>query len=69
MPLDARKVNRHVDVRTTVGRLRPARITAVGAGTNVNCDVYGNGEAYTNLPVWSRTTPTVAGWTRDRQEA
>lgn len=69
MPLDARKVGRHVVVRTAAGKLRPARITAVGAGTQANLDVYGNGETYTNLPVWSRTTPSTPGWTRDRKEA
>jgi len=68
MPIDARKVNRHVVIRTAAGKLRTAKITAVGAGTNVNADVYGNGETYTNLPVWSRTTSATPGWTRDRKE-
>jgi hypothetical protein len=68
MPLDARKVNRHVSVRTTAGKVRPAVITAVGAGTNVDCRVGHLAETFTNLPVWSRTTPSTAGWTRDRKE-
>ena len=64
----ARKVNRLVVVRTAAGKLRPARITAVGAGTNIDCAVTG-AETFAALPIWSRTTAATPGWTRDRKEA
>jgi hypothetical protein len=67
MPLDARKVNRHVTVRTAAGKLRPAQITAVGAGTNVDCKVSG-AETFAALAKWSKATPATPGWTRDRKE-
>ena len=61
--LDPRKVGRLVQVRTATGELRPARITAIGAGTNIHCTVKG-AESYTNLPRWSRSAPATAGWIR-----
>jgi hypothetical protein len=62
-PFDPRKVGRLVAVRTTAGKLRPARITAVGTGFLITCVVKG-AETYTNLPKWSRLTPSTAGWIR-----
>jgi hypothetical protein len=59
----ARKIQRLVAVRTATGKLRPARITAVGAGTLVDAVVKG-GATHAALPKWSRATPGVAGWIR-----
>ena len=75
MAADPRKVGRLVQVRTATGKLRPARITAVGAGTLITCVVRikpgalntlapTDIETYTNLPKWDRATPTTAGWIR-----
>ena len=50
-------------MRTETGQLRPARITALGSGTTINCTVKG-GESYVNLPKWTRTTPATPGWVR-----
>jgi hypothetical protein len=60
---DPRKVGRLITIRTASGTLRPARITAVGAGTNVNGTVKG-AESYINLPRWSRSAPATPGWIR-----
>lgn len=64
-------IQAHYALRTTLGpnprkyQLRPARITAVGSGTNVTCKVlHANGETYTDLPRWSRLTPNTPGWVR-----
>lgn len=72
MAVFERKVNRLVAVRHPPGpvnpnptQLRPARITAVGLGTNVTCKVlHAAGETYVDLPQWSRATPNVTGWVR-----
>lgn len=45
-------------------RLRSARITAVGAGTNVTCIDEG-GITYTDIPRWSRSSPGTTGWERE----
>jgi hypothetical protein len=71
MAADPRKVGRLVAVRPPLingtRRLRPARITAVGAGTNITCQVDTHGgaaETYTNIPRWSRSSPATTGWVR-----
>ena len=61
--LDPRKVGRLMQVRTATGKLRPARITAVGGATNIDCTVK-SAESYTNLARWSRSAPATAGWIR-----
>jgi hypothetical protein len=68
MALDPRKVRRLVAVKGAgtphPAQLRPARITAVGAGTTVTVKVlHKTGETYT-LPKWSRASPAVTGWIR-----
>lgn len=45
-------------------RLRRVRITAVGAGTNIDGTDEG-GIAYTNIPRWSRSSPATTGWERE----
>lgn len=71
----ARKVGRLValrnfDVANQVSgkpkssQLQPARITAVGAGTSVTVKVLGKSGATYTVSRWSRTTPTVMGWSR-----
>lgn len=71
MAIFARKVGRLVAVRglpgprPTAKQLRPARITAVGAGTSIDCKVlHATGETYAVLPRWLRSTPTTVGWVR-----
>lgn len=72
MAVFARKIGRLVAVRHPPGpanpephQLRPARITAVGLGTNVTCKVlHPSGETYVDIPRWSRSAPAVTGWVR-----
>jgi hypothetical protein len=73
MAVFARKVGRLVAVRGLAAapahpnstQLRPARITAVGGGTLVDCKVlHATGETYAGLARWSRSTPTTLGWVR-----
>lgn len=44
-------------------RIRPATITAVGGGTNVDCVVKG-GETFSGIPKWDRSSPGTTGWIR-----
>lgn len=54
-----------VSGRPKSGQIQPARITAVGAGTLVTCKVlFATGATYTDIPRWSRATPSVMGWDR-----
>lgn len=69
MAADPRKIGRLVQIRPPVingtVRLRPARITAVGAGTTVTAVVKTGGavESYT-VPRWDRAAPATVGWVR-----
>ncbi len=62
---DIRKVNRLVTYRSGAGRIRAAKITAVGAGTNADLKVVSNPtETYLAVPKWLRSSPSTAGWYR-----
>jgi hypothetical protein len=62
---DIRKINRLVTYRSSAGRIRAAKITAVGAGTNVDLKIVSNPtEVYLAVPRWSRSAPGTAGWYR-----
>lgn len=62
---DLRKVNRLVTYRSAAGRIRAAKITAVGAGTLVDVKIVSNPtETYAGIPRWLRSSPATAGWYR-----
>lgn len=53
-----------VSGRPKAGQLQAAKITAV-AGALATCKVmHPSGPSYASLPRWSRTAPTVMGWSR-----
>lgn len=57
-----RAVNRTCGYRNASGKLRPAIMTAVGAGTNVDLKGLHTGETFAAVPLWSRSAPTTPGW-------
>lgn len=61
-----RKVNRTCTYVRADGTLRPAIITALGAGTAVDVRVGHHGEVYTNVP--EQTTRTDTGVWRPGSE-
>jgi len=64
---DIRHVNRLVRLKLASGRIKPAKITALGAGTLVDVRVINGGGDFAAVALFA--TPGTIGWKRGRGSA